>query len=59
MPSVSGILFFLWLVVMCLLSSLDEIDVCVELLSDDVWESGYDKTYFLSVGADNFDWLCL
>ena len=48
-------LFLLWLVVMFLLSSLDEINICVGLLSDDVWEAEDDKTGFLSVGVDSFD----
>ena len=44
---------------MCLLSSLDDIYVCVELLADDAWESEENKTGFLSVGVDNFNWLFL
>ena len=40
---------------MCLLSSLDEIYVHVELLADDVWEAEDDKTRFLCVGVDSFD----
>ena len=44
---------------MCLLSSLDEIDVCAELLADDVWEAKDDKTGFLSVRVEIFDRLCL
>ena len=59
MSSVFDILFLFWLVVMCLLSILDEIDVRVELLVDDVWEADDDKPGFLSVGVDNFDWLFL
>ena len=47
-------LFLFWLVVMCLLSSIDEIDVRVWLLADDVWEAEDDKTGFLSVGEDSF-----
>ena len=44
---------------MSLLSSQDEIDVGVKLLTDDVWEAEDDKTLFLSVGVDNFDELFL
>ena len=40
---------------MCLLSSIDDIDVCVGLLADDVWEAEDDKTGFLRVGVDNFE----
>ena len=55
MSSVFNMLFFFWLVVMCLLSCLDEIDVRVELLADDVWEARDDKLGFLSVGVDSFN----
>ena len=51
--------FLFWLVVMCLLSSLEEIYFCVQLLADYVWESEEDKTGFLSVGADSFYLLCV
>ena len=34
-------------------------DVCVELLADDVWDSEHDKTGFLSVGVDIFNPLYL
>ena len=51
--------FLFWLVVMCLLSSLDEIDVRVELIAYGVWESEDDKTGILNVQVDNFDRLCL
>ena len=44
---------------MCLLSSLDNIYVCVELLADDVWEAEDYRTGFLSVGVGSFDWLFL
>ena len=47
------LLFFLF-VVMSLLSSWDEMDICVELLADDVWASEDDKIGFLSVGVDIF-----
>ena len=40
---------------MCLLSSLDEIGVCVELFADNIWEVEDDKTGLLSVGVDGFD----
>ena len=39
---------------MSLLSSWDEMDVLVNLLSDDVWAAEDDKTGFLSVGVDSF-----
>ena len=57
--SVFEMLFLFWLVVMCLLSSLDDIDVPVELLADDVWEAEDDKTGFFNVEVDTFDQLCL
>ena len=44
---------------MCLLSSLDKIDVHVELLADDVWEANDDKLYLLSVGLDSSNQSCL
>ena len=59
MSSIFDILFLFWLVVMCLLSSLDEIGVRVELLAGDVWESEDDKTGFLIVGVYSFNQLCL
>ena len=59
MSSVFEKLFIFWLAVMYLLSIIDEIDVRVELLADDVWESEYDKTGFFSVGLDSFDQLFL
>ena len=34
-------------------------DVCVELLVDDLWPAEDDKTGFLSVGVDIFDQLYL
>ena len=43
--------------VMSLLSSWDEMDVCVELIADNLWAAEDDKTGFLSVGVDSFDWL--
>ena len=44
---------------MSLLSSLDEMDVRVELLADDIWAAEDDKAGFLSVGVDIFDLLYL
>ena len=38
---------------MCILSSLNEIDVRVKLLADGVWESEDDKTGFLIVGVNS------
>ena len=52
------LLLFLF-VVMSLLWSWDEIDVCVKLLTDDVWEVEDDKTGFLSIEVDSFDQLFL
>ena len=52
-------LLLFWLVAMSLLSSLDEMDICVELLADDVWEAEDYKTGFPSVGVDsliNYFW---
>ena len=40
---------------MCLLSSLDEIYIRVELLADDVCDAEDYKTGFLSVGVDSFN----
>ena len=59
MSSVCDMLFLFWLVVICLLSSLDEIDILVELLADDVWEADDGESGFLSVGVDIFDQLFL
>ena len=44
---------------MYLLSSWDEMDVCVQLPAYDVWSDEYNKTDFLSVGVDSFDQLYL
>ena len=44
---------------MSLLSSWDDMDVPVDLLGYDVWADEYDKTGFLSVELDIFDWLYL
>ena len=40
---------------MHLSSSFDEMDVCVELLADNVQKAEYDKPNFLSVGVDIFN----
>ena len=52
-------MFLFWLVIISLLSILDEIDICYKLLVDDVWEAEYDNTGFFSVGVDSFDQLFL
>ena len=39
---------------MCLLLSLDEIDVRVELLADDIWKADDDKPGFLEIRVDIF-----
>ena len=57
--SVFEVLFLFLLLVMCLLSSIDEIYVRLGLLADDVREAEYYKTCFFSVGVDNFDQLFL
>ena len=59
MLSIFELLLLFWLVVMSLLTSWDEMDVCVELLADDVWAAADDKTGFLSVKVDSFDQLFL
>ena len=59
MSSVFEVLFLFWFVIMSLLSRWDDIDVGIELLSDDVWAAEDDKTGFLSVGVDIFDRLYL
>ena len=45
--------------VISLLSSWDEMDVCVELLADDLWAAEDYKTVLLSVGVDGFNRLSL
>ena len=55
MSSVLEVLFLFWFLLMSLLSSWDEMDICVELLADDVWAAEDDKTGFLNVGVDIFD----
>ena len=52
-------LFLFWIVVIYLLSSWDEMDVCVKLLSDHAWSAEDDKTGFLSFWLDIFDRLYL
>ena len=59
MSSVFEILFLFWFLVMSLLSSWYEMDVCAKLLADDVWAAEDDKTSFLSVEVDSFDQLFL
>ena len=58
MSSVFEMFFLLWLSVMFLLSSIDEIYVHMILLADDVWESEDDKPGFFSVWVDIFNQLC-
>ena len=50
-------MFLFWFVVMSLLSGWHEMDVCVELLADDVWSAEDYKTGFLSVEVNIFDQL--
>ena len=52
MSSVFEVLFLYWFVVIFLLSIWDEIDVPVELFSDDALAAEDDKTGFLNVGVD-------
>ena len=59
MSSIYEVMFFLWFVVISLLSRWDDMDVGIELLADDVWAAEDDKTGFLSVGVDIFDRLYL
>ena len=44
---------------MSLLSLYDDMDVGIELFADDVWAAEDDKTGFLSVEVNIFDWLYL
>ena len=55
--SVCEVLFLFWSVVIYLLSHWDHMDGGIKLLADDVWAAEDDKTGFLSVGVDIFDWL--
>ena len=59
MSSVFEIMFLFWLAIVCLLSSLDYIDVRLKLPANDAWEAEDDKTGFFSIGVDNFDQLFL
>ena len=59
MSYIFEVLLLFWLVVISLLSSWYEIYVCVELITDDVWEAEYYRTGFLSVGVNSFDRLFL
>ena len=52
-------LFLFWFLVLSLLWSWYEMDICVKLLSDYAWSAEDDKTGFLSVGVDIFDQLYL
>ena len=52
-------LLLFWFLVISLLSSWDEMDVRIKLLSDDVWAAEDDKTIFLTVGVDIYDQLYL
>ena len=52
-------LFLFLLVVICLLSIPDKINVRVELLACDVWEAEDDKIGFFSAVVDNLDQLFL
>ena len=59
MSYVFDMLFLFCFVVMYLLLGWYEMDVCVELLADDVWSDEDNKTGSLSVEANIFDWLNL
>ena len=59
MSYVFEVSFLFWIAALSLLSRLDEMEICVELLADDVWAVEEDKTDFLSVGVDIFDRLYL
>ena len=59
MSSVFEVLLLFWFVVMSLLSCWDYMNVGIELLADDVWAAEDDKTCFLSVAVDIFNWLYL
>ena len=59
MSSVFEVLFLFLFIVLSLLSLWDDMDVGIELLADYVWAAEYDKTGFLSVDVDIFDWLYL
>ena len=59
MSSIFEFLFLFLFVVISLLSSWDDMDIFVELLTDDVWAAEDDKTSFLIVGVGRFDQLYL
>ena len=59
MSSIFEVLFYFWFGILSLLSSWNEMDVCVKLLADDVWAAEDDKTGFLSFGVDSSDQLYL
>ena len=59
MSSVFKMLFLFWFIVMSLLLSWDEMDVCVELPADDVWGDENDITGSLSVEVNSFNQLYL
>ena len=59
MSSVFEVLFLFLFLVLSLLSSWNDMDVCVELLADDTWAAKDDKTGILSVGVDISDRLYL
>ena len=52
-------LILFWFVVMSVLSNWDKMNVRVELLENDVWAAGDDKTGSLSVEVNSFDQLYL
>ena len=54
MSSVFEVLFLFWFLVMSLLSSWNDMDVPVELLTGDAWAAEDDKAGFLNVGMDCF-----
>ena len=55
MSSIFDALFLFRFVVLSLLSSWDDMDVCVELLAYYVWAAEDNKRGFLSVGGNSFD----
>ena len=59
MSSVFEVLFFFLLVKIYVLSSWDEINVCVKLLADYLWAAEDDKKVFLIVVVDTIDPLYL
>ena len=52
MSSIFEALFLFLFVVLCLLSSRDEMDVTFQLLADDAVAAEDDKTCFLNTGVD-------